>query len=126
MKKLIVTILSAVCLGACSSDTEVQDINGVYKYDTSDYSIYVRVRDSKASAITVEAGKRSFVWDAVQTSGSYPDYKYRVGTFAASFHYADASASAILDGVLKPEDEGVNLSGCWFSFDNVAAIFYKE
>ena len=39
MKKLIVTILSAVCLGACSSDTEVQDINGVYKYDTSDYSI---------------------------------------------------------------------------------------
>lgn len=126
MKKLIVNILSAVCLGACSPDTEVQDINGVYKYYTSDYSIYVRVRDSKASTITVEAGKRSFVWDTVQTSGSYPDYKYRVGTFAASFHYADASASAILDGVLKPEDEGVNLSGCWFSFDNVAAIFYKE
>lgn len=107
MKKLIVNILSAVCLSACSSDTEVQDINGVYKYDTSDYSIYVRVRDSKAS-------------------GRYPDYKYRVGTFAASFRYVDASASAILDGVLKPEDEGVNLSGCWFSFDNVAAIFYKE
>lgn len=126
MKKLIVTILSAVCLGACSSDTEVQDINGVYKYDTSVYSIYVRVRDSKASSITVEAGKRSFVWGAVHTSGSYPDYKYRVGAFAASFHYTGASASAVLDGVLKPEDEGVNLSGSWFSFDNMATIFYKE
>lgn len=108
MKKLITVLLSSLLLPlllACSTDDEVPNIDGLYQCNLTDYniSVLVRVRACKAESIIIEDDGRQYVWQDLHTSGSYPDYTYSREGFTASFHYVEAGATAVLDGILRHE-----------------------
>ena len=84
MKRLLTVILASLLLASCSTEDEATVIDGLYKCDTSALIIYVRVREGKASSITIDNGRRQCVWDGIRTSGSYPDYTYTLDGFTAS------------------------------------------
>ena len=99
MKKLITVLLASLLLASCTED-EVPVIDGLYKYDATDYIMYVRVRAGKASSITIDSGNSQYVWEDLRTSGSYPNYVYSREGFTARFHYVEEGATAVLDGSL--------------------------
>ena len=127
MKRLLTVILASLLLASCSTEDEATVIDGLYKCDTSAFIIYVRVREGKASSITIDDGSRQCVWDGIRTAGSYPDYTYTLDGFTASFHYRSATvAVAALDGVLTDgQTDGPYLNTISYVFDNQSANFQQ-
>ena len=127
MIKMLTVILASLLLASCSTEDEAPVIGGLYKCDTSTITIYVRVREGKATSITIDDSSRKCVWDDICTSGSYPDYTYTLDGFTASFHYRGATvAVAALDGILiDGQTDGPNINTISYVFDNVTANFQQ-
>lgn len=127
MIKILTLLLASLLLASCSAEDEAPIIDGLYKCDTSAFIIYVRVREGKASSITIDDGSRQCVWESICTSGSYPDYTYTLDGFTASFHYRSATvAVAALDGVLTDgQTDGPNINTVSYVFDNETANFQQ-
>lgn len=126
MKKLITVLLASLLLASCSTEDEVPIIDGLYKCDATAHVIYVRVCAGKASSITIDDGSGQYVWEDLRTSGSYPDYTYSREGFTASFHYVEAGATAVLDGVLKyGQTDGPNLNTISYAFNKCTANFQQ-
>lgn len=127
MIKILTVILASLLLASCSTEDEAPVIDGLYKCDTSAFTIYVRVREGKATSITIDNGGLQCVWDGIRTSGSYPDFTYALDGFTAIFHYRSASvAVATLDGVLTyGQTDGPYLNTISYVFDNKTANFQQ-
>lgn len=125
MKKLITVLLASLLLASCTED-EVPVIDGLYKCDATDHIIYVRVCAGKASSIAIDDESGQYVWEDLRTSGNYPDYTYSREGFTASFHYVEAGATAVLDGVLTyGQTDGPNLNTISYAFNNYTANFQQ-
>ena len=126
MKKLITVLLAPLLLYSCSTEDEIPAIDGLYKSDGSAHIIYVRVCAGKASSITIDDGSQQYIWEDLRTSGSYPDYTYSREGFTAGFHYVEAGATAVLDGVLTyGQTDGPNLNTISYAFNKCTANFQQ-
>lgn len=99
MKKLITVLLASLLLASCSTEDEIP---------------------------AIDDGSQQYIWEDLRTSGSYPDYTYSREGFTAGFHYVEAGATAVLDGVLTyGQTDGPNLNTISYAFNKCTANFQQ-
>lgn len=111
MKKILLTIVAIFALASCSKDEkEITPVSGQYIAKAGDLVAVVVLKDGTCTYFApFMHGKVVSSWTNITTSGSYPNYTYRVSELDIIAKFENATTfSAILDGVLSTS---ANLGG---------------
>lgn len=122
MKNILLSLL-AILVVACSDEAPVPDVSGVYSGANADLRVTMRLDGGHCASFGVSInGADVGTWKEISTTGSYPDYTYKVDGLRVRAHFIEeGSIAATLDGVLRTgQSIGPELDEVSTVFDEVA------
>lgn len=111
MKNILLATAVIFVLASCSKDEkEIIPVNGQYIANAGDLTAAVILKDGNCTYFALfMRGEVVSSWTDITTSGSYPNYTYRVSELNIIAKFENATTfSVILDGVLST---GANFGG---------------